>query len=81
MLALLCTQHRCSRVLGQTSPIAFQKPSGAGVEAAVPKIASGSAVTLNSYTLCPRAEQCAGCCAVLGAVGVGEAHSDDDPEG
>src|SRR5215468_10143688 len=26
-LAVLCTQQRCSRVVGQTSPAAFQKPS------------------------------------------------------
>src|SRR4029077_6714237 len=26
-LAVLCTQQRCSRVLGQTSASAFQKPS------------------------------------------------------
>jgi len=26
-LAVLCTQQRCSRVFGQTSPAAFQKPS------------------------------------------------------
>ena len=26
-LPLLCTQHRCSRAFGQTSPAAFQKPS------------------------------------------------------
>src|SRR4030088_3058176 len=27
MFAVLCTQQRCSRVLGHTSPSAFQKPS------------------------------------------------------
>ena len=27
MLAVLCTQQRCSRVFGQTLPAAFQKPS------------------------------------------------------
>src|SRR5690348_7843381 len=27
MLAVLCTQQRCSRVVGHTSPSAFQNPS------------------------------------------------------
>jgi hypothetical protein len=29
MLAVLCTQQRCSRVVGHTSPSAFQNPSRA----------------------------------------------------
>src|SRR5882762_10051054 len=29
MLAVLCTQHRCSRVVGQISPSAFQNPKRA----------------------------------------------------
>src|SRR3982074_2302610 len=29
-LAVLCTQQRCSRVVGHSSPSAFQKPSAVG---------------------------------------------------
>src|ERR1700684_3814928 len=35
MLAVLCTQHRCSRVLGHSSPIAFQNPSAPSATAVV----------------------------------------------
>ena len=39
-LAVLCTQQRCSRVLGHTSPSAFQKPSAPSATASSGAIAS-----------------------------------------
>src|SRR6202022_4611274 len=55
-LAVLCTQQRCSRVVGQSSPSAFQKPSAPSATASSgamtrPRFCKSSSSSRQSWAL------------------------------
>src|SRR3954452_176680 len=60
-LAVLCTQQRCSRVFGQTSPAAFQNPSAPSA-----MVSCGGTSSPRRFRSSSRSRQS---CALAGAIG------------